>query len=84
MSQQNTTSFTLCQIKLVLKSVESMRLGDFTCKIDSNSRADLAYGANRVAERHRHRFEFSNKYREQLKDAGLVISGINPKKCNLS
>ncbi len=38
------------------------------------------YGVDRIVERHRHRFEFNNKYREALKAAGLVVSGLNPER----
>ncbi len=55
----------------------SMRLGNYKCNIDPKSRAYLAYGTKKIMERHRHRFEFNNDYREVLQSAGLIISGIN-------
>jgi CTP synthase len=56
----------------------SMRLGAYPCKIEQGSLAHQAYAADEVFERHRHRYEFNNKYLGQLKAAGLVISGASP------
>ena len=55
-----------------------MRLGAYACEIHQGTLAHQAYGATEVQERHRHRFEVNNQYREQLADRGLVFSGINP------
>lgn len=56
----------------------SMRLGNYDAKLDKNSRSYLAYGTTSVAERHRHRYEFNNDYRDQLEKAGLVIAATSP------
>jgi CTP synthase len=56
----------------------SMRLGAYPCRIEPGSFAYEAYGAAEISERHRHRYEFNNRYREVLVKAGLVISGISP------
>jgi CTP synthase len=56
----------------------TMRLGAYPCVITPGTKAAAAYGAERIEERHRHRYEVNNKYREQLAEAGLVFSGINP------
>jgi CTP synthase len=58
----------------------TMRLGNYTCHIQPGTHAALAYGENAcvILERHRHRFEFNNDYREQLGAAGLVYSGLSP------
>jgi CTP synthase len=56
----------------------TMRLGRYACKLTPGTRAAAAYGAEQVNERHRHRFEFNNAYRERLEQAGLVISGLSP------
>ena len=56
----------------------TMRLGAYPCKVAPDTRAFEAYGAELVYERHRHRYEVSNAHREQLADAGLVISGLSP------
>lgn len=56
----------------------TMRLGLYDCKLVPETRAAAAYGTPTVCERHRHRFEFNNKYREVLTGAGLVPSGLSP------
>jgi CTP synthase len=56
----------------------TMRLGLFDCELVPETRAAAAYGTPTVCERHRHRFEFNNKYREVLIGAGLVPSGLSP------
>ena len=56
----------------------TMRLGSCPCVLKKDSLASIAYGKEEVTERHRHRFEFNNQYRQQLEDAGLIISGVNP------
>ena len=56
----------------------TMRLGLYPCKLQPDTRAALAYGEPVVYERHRHRFEFNNLYREALWEAGMVFSGTSP------
>jgi CTP synthase len=56
----------------------TMRLGSYPCQLTPGSVAAKAYNTDVVSERHRHRFEFNNEYREQLGDAGLVLSGLSP------
>ncbi|MDE7443486.1 MAG: CTP synthase, partial [Muribaculaceae bacterium] len=56
----------------------TMRLGAFDCILKEGSHAANAYGSTRVSERHRHRFEFNDKYRAQMEKAGLVCVGENP------
>jgi len=56
----------------------TMRLGSYPCVLQPGTRAAAAYGQPQVSERHRHRFEFNNAYREQLGEAGLVFSGVSP------
>ncbi len=56
----------------------TMRLGNYPCDLVAETRAGNAYNASTVAERHRHRYEFNNQYREQLSDAGLTPSGLSP------
>ena len=55
----------------------TMRLGNYPCRIEAGSAAARAYGADRIEERHRHRYEFNNEYRERLENAGLRATGIN-------
>ncbi len=56
----------------------TMRLGNYPCKLIPDSRAAHAYGQPLVYERHRHRFEFNNEFREPLHKAGMVYSGVAP------
>jgi len=56
----------------------TMRLGAYPCKLVPGTRAAAAYGVELVHERHRHRFEFNNRYREALEAAGLIVSGTSP------
>jgi CTP synthase len=56
----------------------SMRLGAYPCTIGRGTLAHQAYGREDIFERHRHRYEFNNNYKEALKAAGLVISGASP------
>ena len=56
----------------------TMRLGDYPAKLKQGSKTAKVYGAQEVTERHRHRYEVNNAYRDTLTRAGLVISGVSP------
>ncbi|MBC8249775.1 MAG: CTP synthase, partial [Anaerolineales bacterium] len=56
----------------------TMRLGVYPCQLVPGTKAAAAYGQKLVGERHRHRFEFNNDYRDLLTEAGLVLSGLSP------
>ncbi len=56
----------------------TMRLGCYPCRLVPGTRAREAYGVDEVEERHRHRYEFNNAYREALALAGLIASGLSP------
>jgi len=56
----------------------TMRLGSYPCVLQPGTRAREAYGVDRIEERHRHRFEFTNTYRDLLGEAGMVFSGLSP------
>jgi len=56
----------------------TMRLGAFPCRIEPGSLAHAAYGQDQVSERHRHRYEFNNAYRERFEEAGMRFSGLSP------
>lgn len=56
----------------------SMRLGSFPCVLDESSLARRVYNAERINERHRHRYEFNNSYRELLASKGMVFGGLSP------
>ena len=58
----------------------TMRLGAYDCQLKEGTKAFAAYGAKKISERHRHRYELNNAYRRILEEKGLVISGINPQK----
>jgi len=62
--------------KLVSDKGATMRLGAYPCTIKPDSLVHAAYGKRLVSERHRHRFEFNNTFRERLHEAGLVATGV--------
>jgi CTP synthase len=62
----------------VLEKGGTMRLGAYPCVLASDSVAAEAYGATAISERHRHRYEVNNKYRERMTQKGLVLSGTSP------
>jgi CTP synthase len=55
----------------------TMRLGAFSCQLAARSLALKVYGKNQISERHRHRFEFNNKYRDLFEKNGLKATGVN-------
>ena len=71
-------------IDLMLSQVDvevkggTMRLGSYPCKLRPNTMTYAAYGETLIDERHRHRWEFNNRYREELEAAGMVIAGTLP------
>ena len=56
----------------------TMRLGAYPCHLKKGTHAHAAYGTVEISERHRHRWEFNNSFREQLEAAGLLLSGVSP------
>ncbi len=58
----------------------TMRLGEYPCVLDEDSTAFNTYGIKEIYERHRHRYEFNNRYKETLEKNGLKISGMSPDK----
>jgi CTP synthase len=56
----------------------TMRLGAYPCRLVPASKASLAYEASEISERHRHRYEVNNEYRDVLSRQGLVFSGFSP------
>ena len=56
----------------------TMRLGAYDCIVKQGTKAEQVYGANKISERHRHRYEVNNEYVEQISKAGLVFSGMSP------
>jgi len=58
----------------------TMRLGAYRCKLKKGTLAHKAYGKENITERHRHRYELNNKYREILENRGMIMSGVNPER----
>ena len=56
----------------------TLRLGAYPCKLKENSLAHKLYGATDISERHRHRYEVNNDYREELESHGMTLSGQSP------
>jgi len=56
----------------------TMRLGSYPCELLPDTHAAAAYGAATIGERHRHRYEFNNAYREKMRRKGMVFSGVSP------
>jgi CTP synthase len=56
----------------------TMRLGNYDCRLDKHSKAFTAYGKEKIQERHRHRFEFNDKFRNDFEQAGMKCVGFNP------
>src|SRR5678810_286813 len=65
------------QKKITMKG-GTMRLGAYPCDIKQGSLASKIYGSLHISERHRHRYEFNNKYLDQFEQHGMIASGINP------
>lgn len=58
----------------------TQRLGDYNCELFEDTKARQLYGVSTIKERHRHRYEFNNDYRELLTEKGLIIAGVNPER----
>ncbi len=64
--------------KSVTKKGGTMRLGAYPCTLKSGTKARAAYGSETISERHRHRFEFNNEYRDVFAEQGMLFSGVSP------
>lgn len=64
--------------KSIVDKGGTMRLGAYDCKLKKSSKAYAAYGDTMISERHRHRFEFNNKYLAEMENAGMLATGKNP------
>jgi len=88
LAQANSTEFvpdTLCPVIDLMPDQQAithlggtMRLGSYPCILQSPSRASEAYGSDEIHERHRHRYEFNNQYRQLLTEHGMSLSGFSP------
>ena len=76
------TKFPVIDLLPEQRSIEdkgaTMRLGAYPCTLKSDSLAAKVYGALQISERHRHRYEVNNQYRDDLERGGLVLSGLSP------
>src|SRR5699024_7620071 len=76
------TSYPIIDLLPEQKDVEdrggTLRLGIYPCKLQEGTKAQQAYNSDMAHERHRHRFEFNNQYREEMEKAGFVFSGTSP------
>lgn len=66
--------------KKIIDKGATMRLGSYECALTPGTHAARAYGVESIRERHRHRFEVNNAYIGQLQRAGMIVSGINPRR----
>ncbi len=77
-----TTSFPIIHLMDEQKSLEdmggTMRLGVYPCKLLAGSKVHQLYGADLIYERHRHRYEFNNQYRDMFVENGMLLSGLSP------
>jgi CTP synthase len=71
-------SDTLQQRDIHSEKGGTMRLGAYPCRLEPETLARKAYGEETISERHRHRYEFNNAYRDPLSEKGMVFSGISP------
>ncbi len=65
--------------KSITQKGGTMRLGSYACEVKKNTKAYQAYGKTKINERHRHRYEFNNRYLQDIEGAGMKATGINPK-----
>ena len=75
---QNQVIHIMEEQKNINKKGGTMRLGAYPCVIKKGSLAEKVYNENEISERHRHRFEYNNNYKEMLENAGLKVSGTSP------
>ncbi|EOZ99088.1 CTP synthase [Indibacter alkaliphilus LW1] len=76
------TAFPFIDLMEEQKNLEqmggTMRLGSYPCDLKRGSKSAQAYGKLKIQERHRHRYEFNNKYLKEMEEAGMIATGINP------
>ena len=77
-NSKNQVIHIMDEQKNVDKKGGTMRLGKYPCILKKDSLAYKVYGKKEISERHRHRFEYNNDYREKLENAGLICSGTSP------
>lgn len=62
----------------MIKKVEQWGFGAYPCVIKEGTLAEKIYGTKEISERHRHRFEYNNDYKDRLEESGLICSGTSP------
>ncbi len=67
----------MAEQKTIINMGGTLRLGNYECTIKKNTLTSKIYNTDKILERHRHRYEFNNKYKEELEKNGLVFAGIN-------
>lgn len=72
---KNPVISLLSEQKEVQEMGGTMRLGSYFCNLQAGSKAHKAYKSDKISERHRHRYEFNNKYKDQMEKEGFIISG---------
>ncbi|MGE3776331.1 MAG: gamma-glutamyl-gamma-aminobutyrate hydrolase family protein, partial [Pirellulaceae bacterium] len=78
---KDTSSPVICLLdeqRKITRKGGTMRLGAQPCRLDTNSLAARCYGREAITERHRHRYEFNNVYRQQFQAHGMQFSGLSP------
>ncbi|OGD31460.1 CTP synthase [Candidatus Azambacteria bacterium RIFCSPHIGHO2_02_FULL_52_12] len=75
---KNPVIYLMEEQKTIHKKGGTMRLGNYACALDKNSKSFAAYGTRDILERHRHRYEFNNAYKEQFAQKGMAVAGVNP------
>ncbi|MBY6946559.1 gamma-glutamyl-gamma-aminobutyrate hydrolase family protein, partial [Clostridium botulinum] len=77
-----STKYPVIDIMNDQKNIENlggtMRLGQYPCKLEVESNSYKVYNSELVSERHRHRYEFNNKFRDQIYESGMKIAGTSP------
>jgi CTP synthase len=77
-SSQHAVIAMMEEQKKVVNKGGTMRLGAYKCDVKPNTKAFDVYGRPEISERHRHRYEFNNKYLKDYEQSGMIASGINP------
>ena len=75
---KNPVIFLMEEQKEITELGGTMRLGSYTCELEKGTKSSTAYGKSKISERHRHRYEFNNKYLEKFESKGMIAAGKNP------
>lgn len=75
---KNPVIFLMEEQKGITQLGGTMRLGSYSCELEKGTMSIAAYGKSKISERHRHRYEFNNKYLEKFESKGMIAAGKNP------